>query len=112
MYEYRANHHRCGRYPDDRPPRPVPRVDDPHPRAFGGRVELPLDFHSLRDTPDMAESDRWRRPIDRHQREPPRRPVDDRDPARAEIERSVRRHLDQASPIRFALPEPDVAVMR
>ena len=75
MNEYRPDHRRGGKDPDQRPGRPVPDVQDANERPAVGRREAPFDIHATGNTLDMAESDCRRRMIDFHLGQPPRGPA-------------------------------------
>src|SRR5512142_1338323 len=84
--------------------RAIPRVNDLHVCSTRRSAERPLDVHAFRYTADVPETDRRRTFVDRHFRQPPRRP-----PKRAE--RPVSRHLDYAAPVSRALAKLDITVM-
>src|SRR6266513_2118538 len=88
-------------------------MHDSYVRPANGGDKRPLHVHSLRDTPDMPESDCGLFPVKRHLGQPPRWPVDPQPPVGpvSEVKRTVSRHLYHASAVDAPRTEPHISVM-
>jgi hypothetical protein len=114
VYEYRPYHMNRHLGSDHGHRRPIPQMQDSYVSSTWRRGKRPFDFHALRNTPDMTESDRRFSCIDRHLGEPPGGPVDLNRPAPRvrQPKRAVRGHLYQSSAIRLVGAELHVSIVR
>jgi hypothetical protein len=114
VYEYRSYHmnRRPGSHHGHR--RPIPQMQDSYVSSAWRRGKRPFDFHALRNTPDMAESDRRFSWIDSHFGKPPGGPVDPNltVPRIRQLKGAVRGHLYQSPAIRSARAELHVSIVR
>src|SRR5690348_12101937 len=76
MNEYRPDHIRGGKDPDEWPVGAVPDVQHANERAAIDWFETPLHVHAGSNAADMPEPDCRGRMVHLHFREPPRRPAE------------------------------------